>query len=126
MGNSYSIANHDDVKDAVTHRGLLIHIMDTKQQILIQSTIHADIEEESINNAINKNDFDKQIIIYGKNTHAIEALVKKQKQLASLGFKNVKIYIGGLFEWALLQDIYGSKEFPISGTKGPVDPMLFS
>jgi hypothetical protein len=126
MGNSYSIANHDDVKDTITRRGLLIHIMDTKQQILIQSTIHADIEEESINNAINKNDFDKPIIIYGKNTHAIEALVKKQKQLASLGFKNVKIYIGGLFEWALLQDIYGSKEFPISGTKGPVDPMLFS
>jgi rhodanese-related sulfurtransferase len=126
MGNSYSIANHDDVKDTITRRGLLIHIMDTKQQILIQSTIHADIEEESINNAINKNDFDKQIIIYGKNTHAIEALVKKQKQLASLGFKNVKIYIGGLFEWALLQDIYGTKEFPISGIKGPVDPMQYS
>ncbi len=126
MGNSYSIANHDDVKEAVSRHGLLIHIMDCKQHILIYGTIPADIEEESINNTINKNDFDKIVIIYGKNTHDIEALVKKQKQLASIGFKNVKIYIGGLFEWALLQDIYGSKEFPVVGAKGPIDPMLFS
>ena len=126
MGNTYSIANHDDVKDTISRRGLLIHIMNTTQQVLIHGTIAADIEEESINNAILKNEFDKPIIIYGKNTHAIEALVKKQKQLASLGFKNVKIYIGGLFEWALLQDIYGTKEFPISGIKGPVDPMQYS
>jgi len=32
--------------------------------------------------------------------------------LTSLGFYNVYIYIGGIFEWLLLQDIYGEKEFP--------------
>jgi hypothetical protein len=30
----------------------------------------------------------------------------------SLGFKNVYIYLGGMFEWLLLQDVYGQKEFP--------------
>ncbi len=125
MGNKYSgIANHEDVIDAVVSRGLLIHIMDHKQQILIHGTLFADIEEEAINSAINKEDYDKLIIIYGKNSKAAEELVKKQKQLMSLGFKNVKIYIGGLFEWALLQDVYGSKEFPIHGAKNP-DPMLY-
>ena len=28
-----------------------------------------------------------------------------------MGFKNVHIYTGGLFEWLLLQDIYGDKNF---------------
>lgn len=126
MGNNYSIANYDDVKIAVSSRGLLIHTMDNKQQILIHGTITADCEEEAINFAIDKNEFDKLIVVYGKNTQALESLVKKQKQLVSLGFKNVKMYIGGLFEWVLLQDIYGSKEFPTQGAKGPIDPVLFS
>ena len=125
MGNKYSgIANHEDVLNTVMSRGLLIHIMEHKQQILIQGTLSADIEEDAINNAINKEEYDKLIVIYGKNSQVAEDLVKKQKQLMSLGFKNVKIYIGGLFEWALLQDVYGSKEFPIYGAKNP-DPMLF-
>ena len=29
-----------------------------------------------------------------------------------LGFQKVFIYQGGMFEWLLLQDIYGHKEFP--------------
>ena len=29
-----------------------------------------------------------------------------------LGFVNVYIYIGGLFEWLCLQDIYSKEEFP--------------
>jgi hypothetical protein len=61
---------------------------------------------------ISKNDYEKDIIIYGRNCHEYEKLVKKQKQLASLGFKNVYIYLGGMFEWLLLQDVYGTKEFP--------------
>ena len=38
--------------------------------------------------------------------------IKKHEQLLSLGLKNVYIYAGGLFEWLLLQDIYGYDEFP--------------
>ncbi len=41
-----------------------------------------------------------------------DSVVKKYNQLYKLGFKNVYIYIGGLFEWLLLQDIYGEEEFP--------------
>jgi hypothetical protein len=29
-----------------------------------------------------------------------------------MGFVNVYLYPGGLFEWLLLQDIYGDDEFP--------------
>ena len=29
-----------------------------------------------------------------------------------LGFCNVYVYPGGIFEWLCLQDIYGEKEFP--------------
>jgi len=54
---------------------------------------------------------DKNIIIYGKNANDNKSL-EKYKQLISLGFVNVYIYCGGLFEWLLLQDIYGEDEFP--------------
>jgi len=29
-----------------------------------------------------------------------------------LGFLNIYVYLGGIFEWLLLQDIYGDEEFP--------------
>jgi hypothetical protein len=29
-----------------------------------------------------------------------------------LGFRNVCVYSGGMFEWLLLQDIYGATSFP--------------
>jgi len=31
--------------------------------------------------------------------------------LVALGFTEVYIYLGGLFEWVLLQDIYGTELF---------------
>jgi hypothetical protein len=51
------------------------------------------------------------IVIYGRNSND-ERLYKKYQQLLSLGFYNVCVYLGGLFEWLLLQDIYGADEFP--------------
>ena len=36
----------------------------------------------------------------------------KCKQITNLGFKYVYLYCGGLFEWLLLQEIYGREEFP--------------
>ena len=38
--------------------------------------------------------------------------MKKYDQLIGLGFPNVFIYPGGLFEWLCLQDIYGYDNFP--------------
>ena len=40
------------------------------------------------------------------------SIFKKYEQLIKLGFYNVFVYTGGLFEWLLLQDIYGTEEFP--------------
>jgi hypothetical protein len=52
-----------------------------------------------------------KIIIYGKNCND-DTIYKKYNQLLSFGFYNTFIYTGGLFEWLLLQDIYGNEEFP--------------
>lgn len=79
------------------------------QNCLIVKTLNFNEEEEYINKLLN-NDINKSIVIYGKNCSDVSAL-SKFKQLKSLGFKNVKIYMGGLFEWLLLQDIYGDDKF---------------
>ena len=39
-------------------------------------------------------------------------IFKKYEQLSKLGFSNLYIYVGGLFEWLCLQDIYGKEDFP--------------
>jgi hypothetical protein len=54
---------------------------------------------------------DREIIVYGKNTND-DTVHKKYQQLIGLGFKNVRVYPGGMFEWLLLQDIYGASSFP--------------
>jgi hypothetical protein len=70
------------------------------------------MEENILNDLLNKYDFNsKRIIVYGKNTSDATAETKYD-QLAGLGFTNVYLYSGGLFEWLLLQDIYGDGEFP--------------
>ena len=63
-----------------------------------------------------------KIIIYGRNCND-EKIYSKYKQLNSLGFYNVYIYSGGLFEWLMLQDIYGVDDFPT--TKKELDILRF-
>ena len=50
-----------------------------------------------------------QLSGYIPNDDSIET---KFKQMQGLGFANIYIYRGGMFEWLLLQDIYGQDEFP--------------
>ena len=50
-------------------------------------------------------------MIYGENS-IDSKVIEKYNQLYKLGFVNLFVYIGGLFEWLLLQDIYGDDEFP--------------
>jgi hypothetical protein len=84
----------------------------TEQDCLIKNTISYDSEEKIINELMTKYEFKKyKFIIYGKHSNDI-SVDKKGKQLISLGFSNVYVYVGGLFEWMLLQDIYGFDEFP--------------
>ena len=91
---------------------LLINTMVTNEQdCLIQGTIAHHSEETIINELLEQYQLRKKIIVYGKNTND-DSSEKKYNQLVSLGFSEVYLYCGGLFEWLLLQDIYGKDEFP--------------
>lgn len=82
------------------------------QECLIYNTLSYDKEEQTINALLQNYDFKtKHIVIYGKNT-CDETADNKYKQMQNLGFQHVFLYGGGLFEWLLLQDIYGREEFP--------------
>lgn len=113
MGNLYSVRkmNFEDMQTAIKRDYLIINTMTPDlQTCLIHNTLHASLEEEKINRCI-QDGKDIHIIIYGKNT-ADEKVIVKYKQLVSFGFKNIYVYLGGMFEWLLLQDIYGKEEFP--------------
>ena len=83
---------------------------ENKQSCLIPTTTVSSDEEGTINKLL-KNNSDVEIIIYGMNNND-ESVIRKYKQLVSLGFQNIYIYLGGMFEWLLLQDIYGTENFP--------------
>lgn len=68
-------------------------------------------EVSTLNDLLEKQLFQTKIAIYGVH-HCDATVEKKQKQLLELGFTHVYVYRGGLFEWLLLQDIYGRSEFP--------------
>jgi hypothetical protein len=84
-----------------------------KQNYLIKGTMPALEESEKINDYLYKNK-KIEIIIYGLD-YQDPTVSKKFIQLKTLGFENVFVYIGGIFEWALLQEVYGSN-FPTEGT----------
>jgi hypothetical protein len=108
-------ANFEDVQFAIKNprEFLLINTLSTTEQnCLIGGTIDAYMEEKIINEMMNSIDIpDKRIILYGKNAND-SSPNKKYKQLQNLGISDIMIYSGGLFEWLLLQDIYGSNSFP--------------
>ena len=84
----------------------------TEQDYLIINTVNCHNEESLINDILkNMNELNYTIIIYGKNV-LDETTKSKYKQLNNLGFKSVYIYSGGLFEWSLLQEVYGKDNFP--------------
>lgn len=62
------------------------------------------------------------IIVYGKNSNDI-TILHKYEQLVKLGFTNVHIYTGGIFEWMLLYEIYGKDLFKI--TKYEIDILRY-
>jgi hypothetical protein len=94
-----------------------------EQDCLIKNTISYQLEENLMNELVNQYDFkSKRIIIYGKNSSDV-TIEKKYDQLLGLGFVHVFMYVGGLFEWLLLQDIYGEGEFPT--TKKTLDILKY-
>lgn len=116
----------EDVIHAIKHPDLY-HIINTlnitDQECLIYSTIPYQLEEKLVNEMISSYDTrTKSVIVYGKNAQD-DTVDKKYKQLVTLGIDHVYLYSGGLFEWVLLQDIYGSTQFPT--TRLPVDILKY-
>jgi hypothetical protein len=86
-----------------------------EQSVLIKGTLPYTEEETTINKIIESYTMDTTIIIvYGKNAND-ESAEKKCRQIKQLGFRNIFLYGGGLFEWLLLQDIFGDINFPTIG-----------
>ena len=102
-------------------RILINTLPNDEQGCLIRGTVKYNEETKLINSFI-ANCTTVEIIIYGKNSkdHTCE---KKYLQLQNLGFTRIYIYYGGLFEWLLLQDIYGKDEFPT--TSEEIDLLRF-
>jgi hypothetical protein len=114
MGNADSkirTANFDNIKE---NTYILIHVMDeTDQSVLIKGTLTIEKEITILNSLLSSSkQRETNIIIYGKNTDDFHKVLKRYKQLCDLGF-DAFVYIGGLFEWLLLQEIYGMSVFPI-------------
>jgi hypothetical protein len=120
MGNAASIRkiNCEDMQKACknTNNYIIINTLDmSMQQCLILNTTKIENEEALINSIIKKSK-NKNIIVYGRNCND-ENVYKKYQQLVSLGFTNVYVYVGGMFEWLLLQDIYGNDLFPTTSNE---------
>jgi hypothetical protein len=113
MGAQQSIekVNFEDVKHAIGDDDyVLVNTLPTgKQGCLISGTIHADDETLKLNKLLREN-IATRIVVYGENS-ADPRVEAKCSQLRSIGFMYVYWYTGGLFEWLLLQDIYGSDVF---------------
>ena len=110
MGNAISIqtVNFEDLQNP--HNIILINTLSRNEQTcLIKGTVQISVEEKIINDNIDNKKID--IIIYGKNTND-KTVLKKYEQLKKLGCYNVFVYLGGIFEWLCLQDIYGKELFP--------------
>lgn len=116
MGNKlgYHKIGFETMQDYILQKVLIINTLDsTKQDCLIAGTISYH-EEESCVNSLLGGDKKETIVLYGLNC-LDESVIKKADQLIELGFMNIFIYVGGLFEWLLLQDIYGEENFPTIG-----------
>ena len=117
MGNiqsniyNFNLFNFEKVQEHIKKKSIIINTFEsTNQKCLISGTISVE-EEIKLLNAYLKTNKTILIIIYGKNNSDI-SVIKKHKQLHSLGFTNIALYLGGLFEWLLLQDIFGYDNFP--------------
>ena len=128
LGESSRIkkVNFEDIQYAIQHPNefILINTLSMEEQdCLILGTILAYQEENIINEIITRMDIpDKRVIIYGRNASDYSPETK-YNQLYKLGIPDISVYSGGLFEWLLLQDIYGIKAFPT--TKKNVDLLRY-
>ena len=105
MGNQITKkVSFQDVQYAQTNERVLLMntLSEHEQTLLIYKTVPANQEIQEVERAIQMK---HTIIVYGKNSND-ETIYVKYNQITKLG-GIVYIYVGGLFEWLLLQDIYG-------------------
>lgn len=118
--------NFEFVQKAMTHTEEYYFVNTlpySLQTCLINNTLNASEEEPVINDMLqNYNIPDKKMVVYGKN-YLDTTIHKKAQQLSQLGLRDIYIYSGGMFEWLLLQDIYGNQEFPT--TSKQLDILLY-
>jgi len=112
-----SRCSFEDVQVAMKQKAkyVIINTLPVDEQgCLIKNTTSFKMEESLVNDLMKSFSFKEHVfVVYGKNAND-ETAEQKYKQLVGLGFKQVILYSGGLFEWLLLQDIYGEDEFPTS------------
>lgn len=109
MGNQIiKKVSFQDVQYAQSNERILLinTLSEHEQSLLIYKTVPASQEIQEVEKAIQMN---HTIIVYGKNSND-ESIYVKYNQIHKLG-GIVYIYVGGLFEWLLLQDIYGTDLF---------------
>ena len=116
MGGLHSVPKigFEDIMDTVlknSHAFALLNTLPpTEQDCLITGTLSAFSEESVMNQLISSNKA-HYIVVYGRNAND-PTLIKKYEQLTKFGFVNVHVYLGGMFEWLLLQEVYGAETFP--------------
>tara|TARA_Y100000817_G_C16848350_1_gene541005 strand:+ start:240 stop:653 length:414 start_codon:yes stop_codon:yes gene_type:complete len=114
MGNNQSVkkVNFEYIQGEINNNeSYLISTLPLEnQECLIKGTLTPSRETEVLNHYLKKN-FGIKLVIYAMNA-SDETLANKCYQLLKLGYTNIYVYPGGLFEWLLLQDIYGEELFP--------------
>ena len=128
MGNTQSSSvqkiNFEDVLISISDSNTIIinTLSNDNQSCLIYKTVSYLRETELLNALLSSSKTTTRIVIYGMNS-SDESIVIKYNQLNKLGFTNIHVYVGGLFEWMLLQDIYGEDMFKT--TKKELDFLKF-
>lgn len=110
----YKKLSFEDIQFAIRNKGEFVIINTlpvTDQSCLIENTITHVEEEQILNNLLTNYGLNQKIIVYGRN-NTDNTINTKYDQLMNLGFQTVYLYVGGMFEWLCLQDIYGKEEFP--------------
>ena len=105
MGNQIiKKVSFQDIQYAQSNERILLinTLSEHEQSLLIYKTVPANQEIQEVEKAIQMK---HTIIVYGKNGND-ESIYVKYNQIHKLGGM-VYIYVGGLFEWLTLQDIYG-------------------
>lgn len=100
------------VQSNLSETNIIINTLSVNEQnCLIEKTLLCDFEEKVMNELLSNGKIENcHIVVYGKNCNDI-TVEKKCKQLVNLGVGDVCVYQGGMFEWCLLQDVFGDEMF---------------